>query len=433
MRFVYTKIAASVCGGMLLALSVPANAAVDAKLLEMLKTNGSISPAQYAELQNDLASDTQEKQKADAQQAKLVDQSTKLDAFSQAVAWAAKTHFEGDVRLRQETVKADGQTNSQDKNRQRVRVRLGAYTEINPEVSTGIRIATGSDNSANTTNQDLNNYFTKKDIWLDLGYIDYHPTAVKNLHLIGGKIKQPWVSEGDIIWDSDINPEGLAATYQYDVNDKFQLFANGGFFTLKDNVDGNGTQFSNDLRMYTGQIGTRFKPLDNLKVTLGGSLYSFDGDHSSPLPGTAGAIAGNALAINGNTINKYRLYEGFGQADISGLMVPLSFYGQLVSNSEASSGQDTAWLFGAKSTVFGFNVDYNYRDVQRNAVVGAFTDSDFANGFTASRGHKLNINHDIGKNFNLGATYFMANSDAAVSGVKDADVNTLQLDAVAKF
>jgi Putative porin len=433
MRFVYTTIAASVCGGLLLAMSVPANAAVDAKLLEMLKANGSISAAQYAELQNELASDNQEKQKADAQQAKLVDQSSKLDAFSQSVAWAAKTHFEGDVRLRQETVKADGQTNSQDKNRQRVRVRLGAYTDINPEVSTGIRIATGSDNSANSTNQDLNNYFTKKDLWLDLGYIDYHPTAVKNLHLIGGKIKQPWVSEGDIIWDADINPEGLAATYSYDVSDKFQLFGSGGYYTLKDNVDGNGTQFSNDLKMYAGQIGTRFKPLDNLKVTLGGSVYSFDGDHNSPLPGTAGATAGNALAISGNTINEFRLYEGFAQADISGLMVPLSFYGQFVNNSEASSGQDTAWLFGAKTAVYGFNVDYNYRDVQRNAVVGAFTDSDFAGGFTASRGHKLNINHDIGKNFNLGATYFMATSDAAVAGVKDADVNTLQLDAVAKF
>ena len=34
----------------------------------------------------------------------------------------------------------------------------------------------------------MDNYFDKKQIWLDLGYIDYHPDAVKNLHVIGGKL-----------------------------------------------------------------------------------------------------------------------------------------------------------------------------------------------------------------------------------------------------
>ena len=46
MRLVSTRVAAGLCGGLVLAMSVPASAAVDAKLLEMLKANGSISPAQ---------------------------------------------------------------------------------------------------------------------------------------------------------------------------------------------------------------------------------------------------------------------------------------------------------------------------------------------------------------------------------------------------
>ena len=64
MRLAYTKTAAALCGGLLLAMSVPASAAVDAKLLDMLKANGSISPAQYAELQTELAKDQQAQQKA---------------------------------------------------------------------------------------------------------------------------------------------------------------------------------------------------------------------------------------------------------------------------------------------------------------------------------------------------------------------------------
>ena len=113
--------------------------------------------------------------------------------------------------------------------------------------------------------------------------------------------------------------------------------------------------------------------------------------------------------------------------------MPLSFYGQYVKNNDAVTDQDTAWLVGAKSKVFGLNLDYNYRDVQRNAVVGAFTDSDFANGTTGSRGHKFKVGYDIDKNFAIGATYFLTKADFASRTQRDADTNTLQLDAEAKF
>jgi hypothetical protein len=420
MRLVSAQTAAVLCGGLALALSVPANAAVDAKLLEMLRANGSINQAQYAELQDELAKDQQAQKQAlaDVQNTKSASQA----AFEQKVAWATKTQFKGDVRVRQETINIDGQTNSQDKDRQRIRARLGAYTEINPQVSTGIRIATGGSSDARSTNQDLDGYFVKKDLWLDLGFIDYAPTAVKNLHVIGGKMNQPWVSMGDVIWDGDINPEGLAATYSYPLGGKTELFGSAGYYTLKDNIDGEGTQFRHDLSMTAGQLGARFSPTDNLKVTLGGSVYAFDNDKDSA-----------ALRVNGNTTNEFRLYEGFGQIDVSGLAVPLALYGQYIVNNDSTDDQDTAWLAGVKTKVFGFGLDYNYRDTQRNAVVGAFTDSDFANGTTGSRGHKFKVGYEIDKNFSVGATYFLTKADYAVASQRDADANTLQLDVEAKF
>ncbi|HEY0287893.1 MAG TPA: putative porin [Pseudomonas sp.] len=426
MRLASTKTAAALCGGLLLAMSVQANAAVDAKLLEMLKANGSISPAQYAELQTELAKDQQAQQVAQQQTASQLaaaqSKSAELSAFEQKVAWAAKTQFKGDVRVREETVKIDGQNNSQDKDRQRIRARLGAYTEINPQVSTGIRIATGGSNDARSTNQDLDGYFVKKDLWLDQGYIDYHPTAIQNLHIIGGKMSQPWISEGDMIWDSDIMPEGLAVTYSLPISKSFELFGSAGNYTLKDNIDGDGTQFKNDLRLNAGQLGARFTPIDALKVTLGGSVYQYQNDKDSA-----------ALSVNGNNTDRFRLLEGFGQVDINGLAVPLSVYGQYVVNNATDSDEDTGWLTGVKTKVFGFNLDYNYRDTQRNAVVGAFTDSDFANGTTGSRGHKLKVAYDIDKNFAVGATYFLTKADYAVASQRDADANTLQLDVEAKF
>ncbi|WP_438300988.1 putative porin [Pseudomonas sp. NMS19W] len=443
MRLASTKTAAALCGGLLLAMSVPASAAVDAKLLDMLKANGSITQAQYVELQTELAQDQkaqqiaqQAQQETNEQIAATAKKTNELSSFDQKLAWAAKTQFKGDVRFRQETVKNDGVPNAKDQDRQRIRARLGAYTEINPQVDTGIRIATGSSDDARSTNQDLNNYFDKKQIWLDLGYVDYHPDAVKNLHLIAGKMNQPWVSMGDIIWDSDINPEGLAVTYKYPLSGSTELFGSAGHYTLKDNVDGEGVQFKHDLRLYAGQLGGRFALTDSLKLTLGGSIYSYDNDKDSACPTSGTVTAPCALAVNGNSPNEtFKLYEGFGQLDIANLPVPLSIYGQYVNNKDASNDQDTGWLAGVKTKVYGFGIDYNYRDVQRNAVVGAFTDSDFANGYTGSRGSKLKVSYELDKNFTLGATYFMANSDYTNASLKktDSDINTLQLDAEAKF
>ncbi|KQM46819.1 hypothetical protein HBO23_19370 [Pseudomonas sp. WS 5532] len=440
MRLASTKTAAALCGGLLLALSVPASAAVDAKLLDMLKANGQITAAQYTELQTELAKDQKEKQIAQQAQQETNEQiaatakkTNDLSVFDQKLAWAARTQLKGDVRFRQETVKIQGESNNggRDKDRQRIRARLGAYTEINSQVDTGIRVATGSSDDARSTNQDQDNYFDKKSIWLDLGYIDYHPDQIKNLHVIGGKMLQPWVNMGDVIWDSDINPEGLAVTYKYPLGGSAELFGSLGNYNLKDNVDGDGVQFRHDLRLTSGQLGTRFSLTDNLKMTLGGSVYAYQNDKDSRCTTTTTPCA---LAVNGNSANnEFRLYEGFAQADIGGLAVPLAFYGQYVKNNDAVTDQDTAWLIGAKSKVFGFNLDYNYRDTQRDAVVGAFTDSDFANGTTGSRGHKLKVSYDIDKNFALGATYFLTKADYASRTQRDANTNTLQLDAEAKF
>ena len=429
MRLASTKTAAALCGGLLLAMSVPANAAVDAKLLDMLKANGSISQAQYSELQAELARDQkdqqiarQAQQETNEQVAAAAKKTNELSAFDQKLAWAAKTQFKGDVRFRQETVKNDGVSNTGDQDRQRIRARLGAYTEINPQVDTGIRIATGNNNDARSTNQSLEGNFSKKEIWLDQGYVDFHPTAIKNLHLIGGKMPQPWVSMGDIIWDSDISPEGLAATYKHALG-PVELFGSADHYTLQDNVDGEGRQFRHDLRLYAGQLGARFAITDNLKMTLGGSLYAYDNDNDTA-----------TLAINGNSAGEeFKVYEGFGQLDVGGLPMPLSLYGQVVNNDDASNDQDMGWLAGVKTKLYGFGVDYNYRDIQRNAVVGAFTDSDFANGFTGSRGSKLKVSYEIDKNFALGATYFMADSDYTNATLRDSKINTLQLDAEAKF
>jgi len=440
-------------GAVLVVAAAQAHAgAVDAKLLDILLANGSITGAQHAELMTDLAAEAKVEAVAEPSGASESLERKEFTAYQQLTGWAAQTALRGDMRVRHEYTNIEDEpkfateppgassSSGRDRDRQRLRARLGAFTQINPEVETGIQVATGGAADRRSTNQDLDAYFDKKSIWLDLGYIDYHPVDMPGLRLLGGKMKQPWMALGEIAWDADINPEGLAAQYSHTTGTT-TLFGSAGYYTLKDNVDGDGVEWDNDLALYALQAGVSFDPVERIRLTLGASSYAFSNDRQQ-LGEDEPSIA---MIANGNTTDEFGLYEVFGQMDVRELPLPLTLYGLYVRNAEADDyfdgevqftdgSEDTAWTLGLRTTVVGLALDYSYRDVQRNAVVGYFTESDFAAGFAGSRGHKLKAQYEILKNFNATVTWFLAESDVASRyNIDDAEVETLMLDLNAKF
>ena len=401
----------------------------------MLLANGSITKAQHSELTRDMVREQRVEKRASKEKLDKKD----FTAFQQLAGWAANTKLTGDMRVRNDNINIEGERKSggRDKDRQRIRARVGVITQVNPEVEAGIQIASGNSADRRSTNQDMDSYFDKKAVWLDLGYIDYHPAAVPGLKLFAGKMKQPWISMADVAWDNDINPEGFAA--QYIRKSGTNTFtSSASYMILKDNVDGDGVEYTNDLAVYTAQVAYAFDPADALRLTLGASLNDFSNEEQQ-LPSPPEVVV--ALRGNGNTTDSFSLVEGFGQLDVIGLPLPLSLYGQYIVNRNSrdfltaqDGGEDTAWLLGLRTNVAGVALDYTYRDVERNAVVGTLTDSDFASGYTASSGHKLKAQYDFLKNFNLTVSWFLTESDAA-SRVKlqDAEVQTLMIDLNAKF
>jgi hypothetical protein len=68
-----------------------------------------------------------------------------------------------------------------------------------------------------TTNETLTNFFDRKTIALDRGYITYNPVAHKWLSLTGGKFAYPW-TRTSLTFDPDINPEGFDAKVSFDAH-----------------------------------------------------------------------------------------------------------------------------------------------------------------------------------------------------------------------
>ena len=76
-----------------------------------------------------------------------------------------------------------------------------------------------------------------------------------------------------------------------------------------------------------------------------------------------------------------------------------------------------------------WEASYNYRDLEADAVVGIFSDSDFIGGGTNGKGHRFNFAYQLAKNFEAGLTYFLNER----KNTDDDKYRRLQADLIFKF
>ncbi len=339
--------------------------------------------------------------------------------------WMNKIKIKGDIRARFEYVEKDGDTS---KSRLRGRARIGIYADVNDQVYAGVRIATGSDESPTSTNQNLDDFANKRAIWLDLMYMGYTPEAIKGLDLVLGKIKQPWKQISDLMYDSDVNPEGFNANYNKEF-DALELIANLGYYIWEDKVNGNP---ASDVTMGASQLAAILGLGEHLQLTLGASAFVYHNIAGAGIPTddkTPPTVLNKGNTVDGtgdNWLYDYELLEGFAKLDIKNDIVPIKLYTDYIINLAANVEEDTAWLvgMGAKYKKFGF--DYNYRDIDADAIIGLLADGDFAGGGTDGKGHKLKIKYTLLENWTAGLTYFLTEKGGN-------DINTLHADLIVKF
>lgn len=122
----------------------------------------------------------------------------------------------GDIRLRDEPFFGGPADLSQVRNRMRFRLRFNVNAKLSDEFSGGFTLASGDINNPVSVMQTTNQLGTRKPFELDRAFIEYRPRRFKPLMLTGGKFSQPWVST-ELVWDKDLNPEGLAQTLNFNL------------------------------------------------------------------------------------------------------------------------------------------------------------------------------------------------------------------------
>lgn len=350
-----------------------------------------------------------------------------LSLESEAQSWTDSIDLGGDFRLRQEYIDQDGK---EERNRTRIRARLSLDADVNEQVAVKTRFATGVDDPV-SGNQSLDSGASTKDFGLDRFYLVISPDAFSGVKLLGGKMKNPFLTTKDLIFDGDLNPEGVAL--QAKAGEALELLLNAAVFAAEERSS------EDDTLMFGGQAAIQAALSESVDVLVGGSIYQWDNTAGfQTLYDPADSFGNSSVAVldemgleTGELLytEDYSSLEGFVHLKLDA-GIPVKLYGSFVNNTEAS-GEDTGFIAGATlgkaKEVGSAELDVNYRDLEADAVLGAWTDSDSGGGGTGIEGVKVQGKLQVAEALQLSLSVFQNETSSG------ADYTRGQLDLIAKF
>jgi hypothetical protein len=352
-------------------------------------------------------------------------------------SWLDNLKFAGDLRLRYQYDKqgdkhvegVDQGVAPKDRNRYRYRLRFG-FTKawLDDQMEIGFRLASGENDDPTSTNQTFTGDFDKKLIWIDQVWAKYTPKDLKGLTLIAGKMPNPFVNT-DMIWDPDVNPEGVWAKYTVPNLGMFAPFAGAGYFTLMEVAD------DHRANLYAYQVGNVTTFTKDVKYTIALAEYTYDHYWDN----FARADGNNIADDKGLDARGFAVFDVINKVDWNLFNLPMSATFDMARNCGDTAdtlgyrNQNDAYAayfkVGQNVKKGDWSVLYKYAYIEANAVVGAFADSDF--GFANRKGSQLGVAYNITDWLTAGVNVYY--TDPVTGPAQDTKLLTIMADIVWKF
>lgn len=370
---------------LLLSLSAPSSGASDiGPLLEKLTLKGVLTPDEAASLAAPSAG---------------AGPDVKLDA---------------DFRLRYQY--GDNSANTHAQGRARYSLRLGAEAAAGGGVSLHMGLASGSDQGGRSTNQTFGRNMEKKNLYIDYAYAEYAPDD--RLRLRGGRMKSVLWDPTDMIWDSDLRPEGLAAAWSLR-RGASELFSAAGVSAL-----GESLSEPHDPYLVFVQQGGNLRE-GALALKAAAAYYAFGNVQGGS------ELAGRPSAAEGYLKSNYapggRYARGYDACHISleawyspaGTLLPgipsASVFGEYIKNTTLrrnSAGWISGFRLGRRKVEAAgqWQFVWSLRRLEAEAWLDTYPDSDFYGGATGMGGREASLRLGLGRGAAFGLDYYSARS-----------------------
>ncbi|HXE75201.1 MAG TPA: putative porin [Candidatus Xenobia bacterium] len=353
--------------------------------------------------------------------------------------------FSGDVRLRYEPF--FGGTASEDRHRERFRVRFNANAKFSDEISGGLTIASGDAFDPISTNQTLTSFFQRKFIAIDKAFVNYNPKWYKPLTLTGGKFGYTWY-RNELTFDNDLNPEGFSQAFAWEFkNPVFKKLTLVGA-----ELPFNEISSSDDSFLYVGQVGSLWKFGERVRFAGYAGFYNWHMADPVRAAQAAGTLTGssntNTVAPGNRFASKFAILNLIGRFDIDTgsprwpLMLQLDFANNTracgnVFVATCNPHDRSAWWaevqLGKTVEKNDLNFGYTFIRIEREAVLAAFNFSDLRSP-TNVINHRFNFGYQAFKNITLNYTLLVGRQlQAATSPTEEPWLKRMQFDVVYKF
>ncbi|MAE97353.1 MAG: hypothetical protein CL910_22110 [Deltaproteobacteria bacterium] len=355
-----------------------------------------------------------------------------------------KLHPFADFRLRYEHRR--NRPGRDDRNRSRIRFRIGAEYDLHPELRAGFRLRTGDPNDPNSPHRTLGGrhsdggggMFDSFEIALVRAYLKYKPSWFEGSTIWAGKFDHPFVKNpvyGELVWDDDVNPEGVAGVYKWSDGNGLDLrFAAGEYFLVE-----SGGADEASMTVLQGAAGLGIT--DDLKAQVAVGWYRYanlnaDGSLVS-IADNGGCPGCNALDASGEYASGFRVLNPIASLTYSGLAVPITLSGEFILNTSAdSSRDDDGYAVGvAAGKVSGpgdWKVWYQFQNISREALFSGFAQDDFLMATNYS-GHVAAVDYGLAKGISLRAWGLVSRPIDRLGGRFDDDEVQVRVDLNAKF
>ena len=461
-------------GRVLLTLCLLTSPAFARTLEDILEDKKILSPEEANE-----AKAAKEKEQAATEKA--------LASIPQMPEWLKMVTLFGDARVRNESFFQDG---TKDRIRQRFRLRFGFRVNPTDEIEFGFKLASGNSNDPISNNQTFTDEFTPKSINIANTYVKLSPSHSIGLDrpwltVTGGKFDQPFYvppTPNQLVYDPDLTPEGFFEALK--VVDQKEgwlrtVALNMGQFIFQENSN------TGEAAIY-GFQGLTSMAFDKVMFNFGPAVYHYNDPSSiavarnsntslqitncvelsdkevicgkSANPATAGPnkngmtdpvvdpVTGEVVTP-AKPITITRLISPFTVVDFPmDLLIPTGLprwpvrvFGDYAFNADARSsaadqGYQGGFTIGTNKDPCDFWFSYAYEQLETDAVISAFTNSDFGPiGGTNVKGNVLQAGYVLTKNLSLLSTATITKPVDNVSGVNTNTTVRWQVDAIAKF
>jgi hypothetical protein len=197
--------------------------------------------------------------------------------------------------------------------------------------------------------------------------------------------------------------------------------------------------------MHAGQLAAKVALGKKSHVMVGGGWYGCDRIQGSDVFDWEGKnnSHGNSTingSVSGGATNKayrydFNIVEAFMEVQFPVNGVPVRPYGQMVVNQDAGeydTGYQVGVALGKARDPKSWELGYYYCEIEKDALLGEYTETNRWGGGTDGRGHRVCVKHQLAANVLFSTAYFMTEkciSDAS----KTSDYDRLQVQVDFKF